>query len=80
MLVASGRHGTWASALLLAALVNIALSIWLAVTIRQAGSRGEFRSILAAVHLLVEIHGRSPCVASGCPPAGSSRRWSGARR
>ena len=53
MLVASGRHGTLGLSLLLAALVNIALSIWLAVTIGPVGVALSSLVTLAAVHLIV---------------------------
>ena len=52
MLVASGRHGMLGLSLLLAALVNIALSIWLAVTIGPVGVAVSSLVTLAAVHLL----------------------------
>ena len=53
MLVASGRHGILGLALLLDALVNIALSIWLAVTIGPVGVALSSAVTLAAVHLVV---------------------------
>ena len=53
MLIASGRHGFLGLALLVDALLNIALSIWLAVLIGPVGVALSSLVTLAAVHLVV---------------------------